>query len=85
MEAEALPTLLGSEPEAADIGRMLPVALEPWFLIGFKEFRERWIDLGEREYLRRLMLRTNRSSGAASPEAGLERTNLNRLIKKHGV
>ncbi|MBX3219902.1 MAG: sigma 54-dependent Fis family transcriptional regulator [Labilithrix sp.] len=85
MEAPTLPTLLGSEPPAADIGRMLPIALEPWFLIGFKEFRERWIDLGEREYLRRLMLRTSRSSSAASREAGLERTYLYRLIKKHGV
>ncbi len=73
------------EPPAAEIGRMLPIALEPWFLIGFKEFRERWIDLGEREYLRRLMLRTNRSSSVASREAGLERTYLYRLIKKHGV
>ena len=85
MEAPTLPTLLGQQPAVADIGRMLPVALEPWFLIGFKEFRERWIDLGEREYLRRLMLRTNRSSSAASREAGLERTYLYRLIKKHGV
>lgn len=76
--------VLGSEP-LGDIGRMLPIALEPWFLIGFKEFRERWIDLGEREYLRRLMHRTNRSSGAASREAGLERTYLYRLLKKHGV
>ena len=85
MEAPVLPTLLGHDAAAADIGRMLPVALEPWFLIGFKEFRERWIELGEREYLRRLMLRTNRSSSAASREAGLERTYLYRLIKKHGV
>lgn len=68
-----------------DVGRMLPVALEPWFLVGFKEFRERWIDLGEREYLRRLMHRTSRSSSAASREAGLERTYLYRLLKKHGV
>lgn len=84
-ETPTLPTLLGQDPAAGDIGRMLPIALEPWFLIGFKEFRERWIDLGEREYLRRLMLRTNRSSSAASREAGLERTYLYRLIKKHGV
>jgi two-component system response regulator GlrR len=85
MEAPTLQTILGNEPAAADIGRMLPIALEPWFLIGFKEFREKWIDLGEREYLRRLMLRTNRSSSAASREAGLERTYLYRLIKKHGI
>jgi two-component system, NtrC family, response regulator GlrR len=85
METLTNQTSNGSEPAAGDIGRMLPIALEPWFLIGFKEFRERWIDLGEREYLRRLMLRTNRSSSAASREAGLERTYLYRLIKKHGV
>jgi len=63
----------------------LPAPLEPWFETGFKEFRERWIELGEREYLRRLMKRTNRSSSAASREAGLERTYLYRLLKKHGV
>lgn len=74
-----------NDATSGHIGRMLPIALEPWFLIGFKTFRERWIDLGEREYLRRLMLRTGRSSGAASREAGLERTYLYRLIKKHGV
>jgi two-component system, NtrC family, response regulator GlrR len=85
VETPTLTTLLGHDTPAADLGRMLPIALEPWFLIGFKEFRERWIDLGEREYLRRLMLRTNRSSSAASREAGLERTYLYRLIKKHGV
>ena len=63
----------------------LPAGLEPWFETGFKEFRERWIELGEREYLRRLMKRTNRSSSGASREAGLERTYLYRLLKKHGV
>lgn len=63
----------------------LPAGLEPWFGTGFKEFRERWIELGEREYLRRLMKRTGRSSGAASRDAGLERTYLYRLLKKHGV
>lgn len=84
-ETPALTAPLRAEPPVADVGRMLPVALEPWFLIGFKEFRERWIELGEREYLRRLMLRTQRASGAAAREAGLERTYLYRLIKKHGV
>lgn len=69
---------------SADAPR-LPAGLEPWFETGFKEFRERWIELGEREYLRRLMKRTNRSSGAASRDAGLERTYLYRLLKKHGA
>src|SRR5690606_39017158 len=64
---------------------LVPPGLEPWFEIGFKDFREKWIELGEREYLRRLLLRTNRSSSAASREAGVERTYLYRLIKKHGI
>jgi two-component system, NtrC family, response regulator GlrR len=73
----------GATPPAESSG--LPPVVEPWFTIGFKEFREKWIDLGEREYLRRLMVRTNRSSGTAAREAGLERTYLYRLLKKHGV
>jgi two-component system, NtrC family, response regulator GlrR len=63
----------------------VPKRLEPWFETGYKSFRERWMDLGEREYLRRLMLRTNRISSVASRESGLERTYLYRLLKKHGV
>jgi two-component system, NtrC family, response regulator GlrR len=86
MEAPALDpdqaaALAGTSSDAP----RLPVGLEPWFETGFKEFRERWIELGEREYLRRLMKRTNRSSGVASREAGLERTYLYRLLKKHGA
>lgn len=80
-EADQAAALAGTSGDAP----RLPADLEPWFGTGFKEFRERWIELGEREYLRRLMVRTNRSSGAASREAGLERTYLYRLLKKHGV
>jgi DNA-binding NtrC family response regulator len=80
--ATGAPPPLGA-PTVGEPG--LPPAAEPWFTIGFKEFREKWIDMGEREYLRRLMVRTNRSSGTAAREAGLERTYLYRLLKKHGV
>jgi DNA-binding NtrC family response regulator len=86
IETPTVQTIMSAgDPPMVEIGRLLPNALEPWFLIGFKEYRERWIELGEREYLRRLMSRTNRSSSTASREAGLERTYLYRLIKKHGV
>jgi DNA-binding NtrC family response regulator len=86
MEAPALgPAAVADAPAPPQGDATLPVGVEPWFVIGFKEFREKWIDLGEREYLRRLMVRTNRSSGAAAREAGLERTYLYRLLKKHGV
>jgi DNA-binding NtrC family response regulator len=81
MDADEAAALAGTSGDAP----RLPAGLEPWFETGFKEFRERWIELGEREYLRRLMKRTNRSSGAASREAGLERTYLYRLLKKHSV
>lgn len=81
IDAEQAAALAGQSPTAPK----LPTQLEPWFETGFKEFRERWIELGEREYLRRLMKRTSRSSSAASREAGLERTYLYRLLKKHGV
>lgn len=77
-QAAALAGTSGNAPR-------LPEDLEPWFATGFKEFRERWIELGEREYLRRLMKRTGRSSSVASRDAGLERTYLYRLLKKHGV
>src|SRR4029079_8460284 len=39
----------------------------------FKEFRERWIDHGEREYLQRLLERHGRNVPAAAEEAGLDR------------
>ena len=81
VETDQAAALAGTSTDAP----RLPAGLEPWFATGFKEFRERWIELGEREYLRRLMKRTNRSSGAASREAGLERTYLYRLLKKHGA
>ena len=51
----------------------------------FKEFRERWIDHGEREYLQRLLERHGRNVPAAAEQAGLDRTYVYRLIRKHGL
>jgi transcriptional regulator with GAF, ATPase, and Fis domain len=51
----------------------------------FKEFRERWIDQGEREYLQRLLDRHGRNVPAAAEAAGLDRTYVYRLIRKHGL
>ena len=56
---------------------------EGWFDGGFKDFRDRWADLGEREYLKRLMARTNRSTTQAAREASLDRTYLYRLLRRH--
>ena len=51
----------------------------------FKEFRERWIDHGEREYVERLLERHGRNVAAAAEAAGLDRTYVYRLIHKHGL
>jgi transcriptional regulator of acetoin/glycerol metabolism len=51
----------------------------------FKDFRERWIDHGEREYVRLLLERHQGNVTAAAQAAGLARTYVYRLIKKHGL
>jgi transcriptional regulator with GAF, ATPase, and Fis domain len=51
----------------------------------FKEFRERWIDQGEREYVSKLLERHQRNVAAAAEAAGLDRTYIYRLIRKHGL
>jgi transcriptional regulator with GAF, ATPase, and Fis domain len=58
---------------------------EGWLDGGFKDFRDRWSDIGEREYLRRLMARTNKSSSLASREAQVDRTYLYRLLRRHNM
>ncbi len=49
----------------------------------FKEFREDWVNHGEREYIRELLERHHKNVSAAAQEAGLDRTYLYRLIRKH--
>jgi two-component system, NtrC family, response regulator GlrR len=51
----------------------------------FKPFRDRWNDLGEHEYLQRLMERAERSPSRAAKEAGLDRTYLYRLLRRHNM
>ncbi len=51
----------------------------------FKEFREQWIDQGESQYVQRLLDRHARNVSLAADQAGLDRTYLYRLIRKHGL
>jgi two-component system, NtrC family, response regulator GlrR len=53
------------------------------FELGYKDFREAWIDAGEKEYVRRLLDRHGRSVAAAAKTAGIDRTYIYRLIRKH--
>jgi hypothetical protein len=49
----------------------------------FKVFREHWIELGEREYLRRMLERHGRNVATLSKEAEVDRTYIYRLMKKY--
>jgi DNA-binding NtrC family response regulator len=51
----------------------------------YKDFRESWVDAGEKEYVRRLLLRHDRNVAAAAREAGVDRTYIYRLIRKHDL
>ena len=53
------------------------------FDAAYKEFREAWIDQGEREYVRRLLHRHDRNVVNAARQAGVDRTYIYRLIRKH--
>jgi transcriptional regulator with GAF, ATPase, and Fis domain len=51
----------------------------------YREFRERWVDYGEREYVRRLLQRHGHNVAAAARDAKLDRTYLHRLVRKHDL
>ncbi len=53
------------------------------FDLAYKDFRESWIDAGEKEYVRRLLMRHTRNVSAAAKKAGIDRTYIYRLIRKH--
>jgi DNA-binding NtrC family response regulator len=50
-----------------------------------RDFREQWIDHGEKEYLRRLIAAHSGNVSAAAHAAGVDRTYIHRLLKKHGL
>lgn len=61
-------------------------ALDPAvFDLVYKDFREQWIDHGEREFIRRRLLRHKGNVTALAREAELARAYIYRLIKKHGL
>jgi transcriptional regulator with GAF, ATPase, and Fis domain len=51
----------------------------------FHSFREQWIGFGEKAFVRDLLERHRRNVAEAAKEAGLDRTYLYRLIRKHGL
>jgi two-component system response regulator GlrR len=57
----------------------------PGFSQPFRAFREQWVIYGERAYLRALLERQPGNVAAAAKEAGLDRTYLYRLLRKHSL
>jgi transcriptional regulator of acetoin/glycerol metabolism len=57
----------------------------PSFLQPFSTFREQWINRGERAFLQALLDRHQRNVAAAAKEAGLDRTYMYRLLRKHSL
>jgi transcriptional regulator with GAF, ATPase, and Fis domain len=51
----------------------------------FKAIREEWLNHLERKYVEQLLERYSRNISVAADAAGLDRTYLHRLIRKHGL
>ena len=74
--ADALPTPIPAMPSADG---------PPSFDQSFRAFREQWIGQGERAFLRVLLERHQKNVAAAAKEAGIDRTYMYRLMRKHGL
>jgi transcriptional regulator with GAF, ATPase, and Fis domain len=79
-QTEASPALVET-PASANVDASDPALFEH----AYKEFREMWKDAGDKEYVRRLLLRHDRNVAAAAKEAGIDRTYIYRLIRKHDL
>jgi DNA-binding NtrC family response regulator len=70
--AAPAPTLDASPSDASLLGEL-------------KDFRDAWVHRGEAIYLKHLLERHRNNVAAAARAAGVNRTHLYKLIKKHGV
>ena len=64
-----------------DGDRLPPVRID----LPFREVRERWTDHLEREYLRQTLERHGGNISAVARAAGLDRSYVHQLIRKHGL
>ncbi|MBL8955901.1 MAG: sigma 54-dependent Fis family transcriptional regulator [Myxococcaceae bacterium] len=72
---------LESVPAPVSDGGLEPIRAE----VPFKVLRERWADYLEREYLAKLVAKHGRNTATLSEAAGLDRSYVHRLLKKHGL
>jgi transcriptional regulator with GAF, ATPase, and Fis domain len=78
-------TLRSSAPPPADGKRPLPP--NPFAVVAldqiYKDFREQWMDHGERVYLETALEACGGNVALAAERAGLDRTHVYRLLRKH--
>jgi DNA-binding NtrC family response regulator len=80
----AVAMLKGAEPQKETPRAPAPAnPLTVDLALPFKDLRERWVDHLEREYLTGLIGKVGRNAGALADAAGLDRSYINRLLKKH--
>jgi DNA-binding NtrC family response regulator len=94
-EREPVTAVLARVPESAPLPASVPVAPAsvppyggpdaPSFMQPFRTFREQWIGHGEKAFLRALLEVHQNNVAAAAKEAGIDRTHMYRLIRKHGL
>ena len=88
--ARSLPSLshppgIDSEPPPSPRTAPAMTPDAPTFSQPFRTFREGWIAYGERAFFRALLARHNNNVAAAAKEAGIDRTHMYRLLRKHGL
>jgi transcriptional regulator with GAF, ATPase, and Fis domain len=79
----ALNMLEGSEPAPAAAVAAQGDALTVDAGVPFKALRERWTEHLEREYLKALIAKIGRDAGKLADAAELDRSYINRLLRKH--
>jgi two-component system response regulator GlrR len=73
---------------AADAESVAPPSFrdtDSLFLRPYREFKDAWTESGEKEYVRRLLARFEGNVAAAAKEAGVDRTYIYRLARRHGL
>jgi DNA-binding NtrC family response regulator len=72
-----------SQTELPPSSGLVDASDKPSFEQPFRNFREAWIGYGEKAFLRALLERHQNNVAAAAKEAGIDRTHMYRLIRKH--
>ncbi|MBS1154015.1 MAG: Response regulator of zinc sigma-54-dependent two-component system [Myxococcaceae bacterium] len=76
-------TELAPAPSAPSPSPSAPLGVDA--TVPFKVIREQWVEHLERAYLEALIARVGRNAGTLAEAAGLDRSYINRLFKKHGL